>query len=37
MMDYNVSELGVLLVDDCQPMRMLMRSVLRAMGVRRFA
>ena len=37
MIDYDVSELGVVLVDDCDPMRMLMRSVLRAMGIRRFA
>ena len=37
MIDYDVSALGVLLVDDCEPMRLLMRSVLRAMGVRRFA
>lgn len=37
MTDYDVSELGVLLVDDCQPMRLLMRSVLRALGVSRFA
>jgi CheY-like chemotaxis protein len=37
MTGYDVSELGVLLVDDCQPMRLLMRGVLRAMGVRRFA
>lgn len=37
MIDYDVSKLSVLIVDDCEPMRMLMRSVLRAMGVRRFA
>ena len=37
MVDYDVSELSVLIVDDCEPMRMLMRSVLRAMGVRKFA
>ena len=37
MIDYDVSELGVLLVDDCQPMRLLMRSVLRSLGIRRFA
>jgi CheY-like chemotaxis protein len=34
MIDYDVSELRILIVDDCEPMRMLMRSVLRAMGVR---
>ena len=37
MIDYDVSSLSVLIVDDCDPMRLLMRSVLRAMGVRRFA
>lgn len=37
MINYDVSELGFLLVDDCQPMWLLMKSVFRAMGVRRFA
>ena len=37
MIDYDVSKLSILIVDDCEPMRTLMKSVLRAMGVRRFA
>lgn len=37
MIKYDVSELSILIVDDCEPMRKLMRSVLRVMGVKRFA